>query len=82
MIQFLGTVNVDESKKIGKGAFGVVFEGTYEGNRVAVKRIPVEGADHATKATEITEAERPKDLDHENVLKLLHVDYQIDERYL
>lgn len=75
-------VNIDENKKLGKGAFGVVFEGTYEGKRVAIKRIPVEGEDWKSKAREIDDAEIPMKLNHENVMKLLHVDYQTDERYL
>ncbi|KZS12225.1 Uncharacterized protein APZ42_022291 [Daphnia magna] len=75
-------LNIDENKKLGKGAFGVVFEGTYQGKRVAIKRIPVEGEDCKSKAREINDAEIPMKLNHENVMKLLHVDCQTDERYL
>lgn len=75
-------VNIDENKKLGKGAFGVVFEGTYQGKQVAIKRIPVEGEDCKSKAREINDAEIPMKLNHENVMKLLHVDCQTDERYL
>lgn len=75
-------VNIDENKKLGKGAFGVVFEGTYQEKRVAIKRIPVEGEDLESKLREIKEAVIPMELNHENVMKLLHVDYETDERYL
>ncbi|XP_032789017.2 serine/threonine-protein kinase/endoribonuclease IRE1 isoform X2 [Daphnia magna] len=50
--------------------------------RVAIKRIPVEGEDLESKAREINEAVIPMELNHENVMKLLHVDYETDERYL
>ncbi|XP_057367233.2 uncharacterized protein LOC130688278 [Daphnia carinata] len=75
-------VNIDENKKLGAGAFGVVFEGTYQRKRVAIKRVFVQGGDHESKVSEIREAEIPKELNHENVLQLLNVDFQTDERYL
>jgi serine/threonine protein kinase len=61
------------NKQLGSGRFGIVFEGTYEGNEVAVKRIPVELINILTQE-EKREVEEHIQLDHENVIKLLHID--------
>ena len=60
---------VKRNKTLGQGAFSVVFEGTYELNKVteiAIKRVEKERLDdRETTALQI--------VDHENVLKLLLV---------
>ncbi len=62
---------------IGKGGFGIVYAGTYEGNDVAVKKMSAEVAEENRMDFE-REMKLHKDLDHENVLKLLHIDEEKD----
>ncbi len=66
--------------ELGKGAFGIVYKGTFEGNAVAVKVIKVH-LDDARKKEQKREIEEHLRLDHENVLKLLHVDESRDKTY-
>ena len=71
-------VRFEEENELGSGTFGVVYRGTFEGNAVAVKvRREVHSDDENIKQQE-KEQEREMEeqlrLDHENVLKLLHVD--------
>jgi predicted Ser/Thr protein kinase len=71
------TFEEKEENKLGRGAFGVVYRGTFKGNAVAVKVIvKVHLDDEKNKKREIEEQLR---LDHENVLKLLHVDDSRDK---
>jgi len=65
-------VKVDEKKVLGSGGYGVVYRGTFEGNAVAVKEFKNSG--DARKKEQKREMEEHLRLDHENVLKLLHVD--------
>ncbi|XP_046438267.1 calcium-dependent protein kinase 2-like [Daphnia pulex] len=51
-----------------KGKYGIVYEGVWRGNQVAIKRIPL---DHATISNE-REVNALKKFDHENVIKLFH----------
>ncbi len=62
---------------IGRGGFGIVFAGTFQGNYVAVKKISAEVVEENRIDFE-REMELHKELDHENVLKLLHVDEEKD----
>lgn len=69
-----------ERKQLGKGGFGIVFEGTLHGNPVAIKRIdktefilPNESLDQRNSRLQ-REEQAMKNLDHPNVLKLLHVE--------
>ena len=66
----------DRAKILGTGGFGIVYEGVWSGNTVAVKRIPI---DHA--ATNEQEENALKILDHINVNKLLHVEKDQDFKY-
>jgi serine/threonine protein kinase len=66
----------DRTKVLGKGAFGIVYEGVWDGNTVAVKRIPI---DHA--ANDEREEKALKILNHINVNKLLHVEMDQDFKY-
>lgn len=69
-------------KLLGKGAFGIVYEGIWtNGVKVAIKRIDKTEflASHdsnaeTTNAGQRSEEEFMKRLDHPNVLKLLHVE--------
>ena len=72
-------VKIDESKELGRGGFGTVFLGFFEGNKVAVKRIPVGVLDEENDLQR--EIELHKQLDHQNVLKLLHVDEEKDPKW-
>ncbi len=65
-------VKVDEKKVLGSGTYGNVCRGTFEGNAVAVKVFKY--SDDARKEEQKREMEAHLRLDHENVLKLLHVD--------
>ena len=56
-----------------------MFLGTFEGNKVAVKKIPV-GVFENEKDLQ-REIELHKQLDHQNVLKLLHVDDEKDPKW-
>jgi predicted Ser/Thr protein kinase len=70
-------VRFEEKKEneLGRGGFGVVYEGTFEGNTVAVKV----HLDDAIKQEQKREMEEHLRLDHENVLKLLHIDESRDK---
>lgn len=61
---------------MGEGSYGIVFAGSYDGNPVAVKRIYL--------SANIVDVDREvhlhKELNHGNVLKLLHVDVEQDNR--
>jgi predicted Ser/Thr protein kinase len=66
-----------KENKLGEGGYGAVYPGTFEGNAVAVK-VPL---DDAIKPEQKREMEEHLRLDHENVLKLLHVDETLDKTY-
>ena len=75
-------VKIDESKELGRGGFATVFLGTFEGNNVAVKKIPVSVLDEEICKEDLQrEIELHKQLDHQNVLKLLHVDDEKDPKW-
>ncbi|XP_046461319.1 uncharacterized protein LOC124207753 isoform X2 [Daphnia pulex] len=67
-----------KENELGRGGFGVVYRGMYEGNAVAVK-VP---SGDAIKPEQKREMEEHLRLDHENVLKLLHVDDSGDKTCL
>jgi hypothetical protein len=69
-------VKVDEKKVLGSGTYGNVYPGTFEGNPVAVKEF--KRSVYAIKKEQEREMEEHFRLDHENVLKLLHVDESRD----
>ena len=61
---------IDKEKLLGNGSFGIVYEGSFDGNPVAVKKILLDKVGR--------EVDLHKELNHENVLKLLHVDVEQD----
>ena len=67
----------ERQKVLGKGNFGVVFEGNWNGQRVAVKRINLMDLETRRNGEESPE-EVLKNLDHLNVIKLFHVDSDMD----
>ena len=65
----------NKNDQLGRGAYSIVFAGTYKGKNVAVKRIllPVAVDDNEVKVMQ-------QILDHPNVVKLLHVENDEDFR--
>lgn len=75
-------MRIDENKLYGRGKFGIVYGGTYEGNPVAVKKISI---DVFTSEDELKQMQREVEghgqMNHENVLKLLHFDDMISSSF-
>jgi serine/threonine protein kinase len=65
----------DRNKILGEGGCAAVYEGEWHGKPVAVKRI---------NKNEVTSNEREEDalktLNHQNVIKLFHVESDVDFR--
>ena len=59
-------IQFDREVRLGQGGYGSVFPGTFQGNKVAVKRVLL------IDATNENEEKILKDLDHPNVVKLIH----------
>lgn len=57
-------------KILGSGSFACVFEGTLNGIAVAVKRVQLHDLEDSI---QIREEIILRQMDHENVLKLLHI---------
>jgi hypothetical protein len=70
-------VTIDRAKILGKGNFGIVFEGAWCDLKVAVKRIPIENA-----ASSKREESALQKFNHENVIKLFHVEENDDFKYI
>ena len=60
---------LDKNKRLGKGAFGTVFEGVWREKPVAIKRILLSDI-----VSNEREEEALQKLDHPHVIKLLHVE--------
>ncbi|KAK4004085.1 hypothetical protein OUZ56_005828 [Daphnia magna] len=73
------SLQVNTSKLLGKGYFGQVFEGKFNGDPVAVKQMPT-----TTAQKEIIQREMSthKELNHVNVVKLLDVADSADNRFM
>jgi serine/threonine-protein kinase/endoribonuclease IRE1 len=69
-------VTIDRAKILGKGNYGIVYEGFLDGVKVAVKRIPKENA-----ASSKQEEDALKIFNHEHIIKLFHVEENIDFKY-
>ncbi|KAI9561296.1 hypothetical protein GHT06_012252 [Daphnia sinensis] len=75
-------LRIDKNKEYGRGTYGIVYAGTYEGNPVAVKEILAELFVPKDKVKEVKrEVEGHSQMNHENVLKLLHIDEEKSVRY-
>ena len=61
-------IQFDDKVRLGEGAYGSVFPGTFQGNKVAVKRVLL------IDATNENEENIMQQLDHPNVVKLFHID--------
>jgi predicted Ser/Thr protein kinase len=59
------SISIDRQKVLGKGAYGIVYEGTWKGRKVAVKRIQIENVKNNKGGEEALQY-----LDHPNVVKL------------
>ena len=73
---FSGKITFDRKKLLGQGGFAAVYEGTYESDRVAVKRIPV----YFLNTTLERGIGLQPTLNHENVLKILAIEEDEDFR--
>ncbi|KAI9561484.1 hypothetical protein GHT06_012442 [Daphnia sinensis] len=72
-----GNIEVNKGDVLGKGGFGIVYRGTYNGETIAVKKIMLENVDKHNR-----EVTLQIQLDHENVLKILTVEQSDDFRYI
>ena len=70
-------LTIDRAKILGTGKYGIVYEGVWGENQVAIKRIPI---DNVATSNE-REVNALKKFDHENVIKLLHVEEGKDFKY-
>ena len=61
-------IQFDRDFQLGQSGFGSVFPGTFQGNKVAVKRVIL------IDATNENEENIMQQLDHPNVVKLFHID--------
>jgi hypothetical protein len=64
----------DSQVRLGRGDFGSVFPGTFEGREAAIRRIElIDASDN--------EEEALKQLDHPNIIKFLGVKCSVDFKY-
>ncbi len=73
----VNTLTIDRAKILGKGKYGIVYEGVWGENQVAIKRIPIDNVANSNER----EVNALKKFDHENVIKLFHVEEDKDFRY-
>jgi serine/threonine protein kinase len=71
-------LTIDRAKILGKGKYGIVYEGVWGENQVAIKRIPI---DNVAICNEREESAL-KMFHHEHVIKLFHVEEDQDFKYL
>ncbi|XP_046654295.1 putative ankyrin repeat protein RF_0381 isoform X1 [Daphnia pulicaria] len=65
----------DSQVRLGRGDFGSVFSGTFEGREVAIRRIElIDASDN--------EEDALKQLDHPNIIKLFHVECNKDFKFI
>ncbi|KAJ1659842.1 Cyclin-dependent kinase catalytic subunit, partial [Coemansia sp. RSA 25] len=70
--------------KVGEGTYGVVYKARdlITGNTVAMKKIRLEGDDEGVPSTAIREISLLKELQHENIVRLLDIVYNASKLYL
>jgi hypothetical protein len=61
-------IKFDREALLGVGGYGSVFPGTFQGNKVAVKRVLIPIGASATD----NEEDALKQLEHPNIIKCLH----------
>ena len=59
-------IKFDREIRLGEGGYGAVFPGTFQGNKVAVKRVQL------IDATNENEENILQKLNHPNIVKLFH----------
>ncbi|XP_045035915.1 tyrosine-protein kinase Fes/Fps-like [Daphnia magna] len=67
-------IKIKVHAKLGKGGFAEVFKGEFRGNNVAVKIVEINKVN-------VREEETMKELDHPNIIKLLHCENDEREEY-
>jgi serine/threonine protein kinase len=72
----VNTLTIDRAKILGKGTYGIVYEGAWRERKVAVKRISLENATGSKR-----EESALQKCNHENVIKLFHVEENMDFKY-
>lgn len=72
-------IDFNRKMPLGRGEFGTVYQGTFNGMEVAVKRIIV--FDLKDQLFDSQEEKIMKEMNHENVLKLYHVHEDEDFKY-
>ena len=65
-------------EELGGGGFGLVCRGTFRGRDVAIKKVPIL---RWTSERAAREYEVMRELDHPNVLKLLHTEERNEFRF-
>ncbi|KAJ1735899.1 Cyclin-dependent kinase catalytic subunit, partial [Coemansia biformis] len=70
--------------KVGEGTYGVVYKARdlQTGTIVAMKKIRLESEDEGVPSTAIREISLLKELQHENIVKLLDIVYNDAKLYL
>jgi serine/threonine protein kinase len=67
-------IKLDNQVRLGRGEFGSVFSGTFQGRKVAIRRIElIDASDN--------EVEALQQLDHPNIIKLFCVECNDDFKY-
>jgi serine/threonine-protein kinase/endoribonuclease IRE1 len=64
-------IQYNRAVPLGEGGYGSVFQGTFKGREVAVKRVLLNMAND-------NEEEALRKLDHPNIVKLFHVECDKD----
>lgn len=67
----VGDIEFFEHKKLGKGGFGTVYEGTFNGKKVAVKRTLHDNY-------EAIETEFLQAVSHPNLIKFIAIEKDLD----
>ncbi|CAG8488036.1 10258_t:CDS:2 [Paraglomus brasilianum] len=76
--------NYDKLQKIGEGTYGVVYKAKDKqtGQIVALKRIRLEADDEGVPSTAIREVSLLKEMNNDNIVKLLDIVHQDNKLYL